>query len=62
MKLFGITGAGAFIFSREDEKNFPGRNNDSSRPSKMNKGLIGPQKSTVPGERTMRKQNEVGKE
>lgn len=53
MKLFGITGAGTFIFSWEDEKSFPGRDNNLSRPSKMSKGLIGSYKASVPGERTV---------
>lgn len=53
MKLFGIIGEGKFTFSREDEKRLPGRDNNWSGPLRMNKVLIGRNKTSVQGERTV---------
>lgn len=53
MEVLGIIGEGKFTFSREDEKRFPGRENNWSRPLRLNKVLIGRNKTSIRGVRTV---------
>lgn len=53
MKLFGTIGEGKLNFTWDDEKRLPGRDNNWIRSLRMTQGLIGRNKTSIPGQRTV---------